>query len=205
LRGNGSLAGIAVAVNTVGLESGQGFGAGSGDLVDECVAAFVVDLQDGLAEFDGDYLAGVRLPDWHALPHDSSRAKQTRGRERYPSTGAGVLPIKRTRTTGCRLVGDNFLYVFEPRPGWGRGRAARPVRQARPPSRQASQEDAHLRTAGSSAATWGAGKSGWFIPTGRRSSSCGRPASTPGRPSEIAPAVRHSAGGSVCDHTGTGD
>jgi hypothetical protein len=27
----------------------------------------------------------------------------------------------------------------------------------------------------------------------------------PGRPSEIAVTVRHSAGGSVCDHTGTGD
>jgi len=27
----------------------------------------------------------------------------------------------------------------------------------------------------------------------------------PGRPGELAPAVRHSAGGSACDHTGTGD
>ncbi len=34
------------------------------------------------------------------LPDDDSRQKPTRGRERHPSLGVGVLPISRSRTGG---------------------------------------------------------------------------------------------------------
>src|SRR5687767_15134019 len=81
--GGGSLACCAVAVHTVGLEPGEGLGAGSGCLVDQGVAAFVEHPQDGLADLDGDDAAGVAQADGDA------------GRDATLGPGGAVVGLRR--------------------------------------------------------------------------------------------------------------
>jgi hypothetical protein len=61
-------------------------------------------------------------------PRDTSRAKQTRGRQCYPSFEAGVSPINRSRTTRPRVAREDFLFSGQVRPSAAAaGRRAGPV------------------------------------------------------------------------------
>jgi hypothetical protein len=72
-------------------------------------------------------------------PRDSSRTKQTRGRQCYPSFGASVLPINRSQTSQTTRPREDFLFSGSRRPSATAlarraGPVLAPLRAAGPPA-----------------------------------------------------------------------
>jgi hypothetical protein len=88
--------------------------AGAGNVFDQ-VVALVVDAQGGVVDFDGDDLTGITQSDLDAL------AEGIRGRQCYPSFGAGVSPINRSQTSHPIAVWSQLMLDSEDvrrRSGW---------------------------------------------------------------------------------------